>query len=189
MKDGLNNINFKSIQQILKKNSRIIGFLKDWVMPIAIAFVLALCVNKFLIYNVSVPTSSMYPTIQIGDRLTIERVYNPSKIKRGDIIVFYSSELSDRLIKRVIGLPGDHIEINEGTVSINGDVIDEPYIQNNMNYTGTFDVPDDSFFFLGDNRSNSKDSRFWINSYIKSSDIKGKAILRFYPFSRIGSIK
>lgn len=189
MKDNLDNINSKSIQESEKKQNNVIAFFKDYIIPVLAAFILALCVNKFLIYNVSVPSSSMHPTIEIGDKLTITRIYNTDKIQRGDIIVFYSSELSDTLIKRVIGLPGDHIEINGGTVSVNGEVLDEPYVQNNMDYSETYDVPSDSFFFLGDNRANSKDSRFWVNPYIKSSDIKGKAIFRFYPFSRLGSLK
>lgn len=117
MKDNLDNINSKSIQESEKKQNNVIAFFKDYIIPVLAAFILALCVNKFLIYNVSVPSSSMHPTIEIGDKLTITRIYNTDKIQRGDIIVFYSSELSDTLIKRVIGLPGDHIEINGGQLA------------------------------------------------------------------------
>lgn len=109
-------------------------------------------------------------------------------IKRGDIIVFYSDELKETLIKRVIGLPGDHIVIHDGIVNINGNDIKEDYVKNNARYNGTFDVPEDKFFFLGDNRPDSWDSRRWKNPYIDKSNIKGKAVFRFYPFSKMGSL-
>ena len=159
----------------------------DWVMPIALAIILATLINKFLFYNVRIPSESMYPTIKIGDRITVTRVYDRSKLKRGDIIVFYSYELKDRLIKRLIGLPGEEIEIKDnGQVFINGNKIEEPYVVYNEELGKRFKVPQDKYLFLGDNRASSLDARKWENPYIDSKDIKGKAHFVIYPFKRFG---
>ena len=171
-----------------KKNND--NFFKEWIIPAIAAFVLAILMNKFLIFNVYVPSSSMVPTINVGDRLMIRKLYNKDNIKRGDILVFYSDELQETLIKRLIGLPGDHIVIKEGIVNINGEDIEEDYIENN-DYNEEeliYDVPEGKYFFLGDNRPVSKDSRRWINPYIDEDDIKGKLILRFYPINDFGSV-
>jgi signal peptidase I len=164
------------------------GFFREWIIPIVAAIGIAFLINKFLVYNVYIPSESMVPTLNVGDKLMVTRVYDTNKIKRGDIIVFYSEELDEILIKRVIGLPGDHIEIHNGVVNINGEDIKEDYIKNNENYDGIFDVPQNKFFFLGDNRIRSNDSRRWINPYIDASNIQGKARLKFYPFKDFSSL-
>ena len=171
-----------------KKNKD--NFFKEWIIPVIAAFVLAILMNKFLIFNVYIPSSSMVPTINIGDRLMIRKLYNKDNLKRGDILVFYSDELQETLIKRLIGLPGDHIVIKEGIVNINGEDIEEDYIENNEYNEDEliYDVPEGKYFFLGDNRPVSKDSRRWINPYIDEDDIKGKLILRFYPIKDFGSV-
>lgn len=171
------------------KDQAIKNLLKDWIVPIIAAVVMVFLMNRFLFFNVYVPTESMVPTIKPDDKMVVTRIYNTNNIKRGNIIVFYSNELSKTLIKRVIGLPGDHIVIHDGIVNVNGENIKEDYVKNNMKYDGIFDVPENNFFFLGDNRSNSADSRVWINSYIDKDSIKGKAVFRFYPFDRLGSLK
>ena len=159
----------------------------DWIMPIIIAIVVAILINKFLFFQVSVPSESMYPTIKIGDRITTTRVYDKSKLERGDIVVFYSHEMGETLIKRLIGLPGDDIKIDElGQIFINGELLDEPYVVNKSNIQGEFKVPENKYFFLGDNRAGSKDSRYWEEPYIEAREIKGKAQFIIYPFSRFG---
>jgi signal peptidase I len=175
-------------KRIKRKKKKKNNIFRDWIMPVVAAVVLASLINKFLFFNVYVPSGSMIPTINKWDRLLITKVYNYENIKRGDIIVFYSDEFNEMLIKRIIGLPGDHIEINNGLVNVNGKELVENYVKNNDEYSGIFDVPKDKFFFLGDNRSNSDDSRRWLNPYIDKSDIKGKAVLRFYPFKNFGSL-
>lgn len=165
------------------------GFFREWIVPIVAAIGIAFLINKFLVYNVYIPSESMVPTLNVGDKLMVTRVYDTDKIKRGDIVVFYSEELDEILIKRVIGLPGDHIKIHDGIVNINGEDIKENYVKNNESYDGTFDVPDNKFFFLGDNRSRSNDARRWINPYIDASNIQGKARIKFYPFKDFGSLK
>lgn len=132
----------------------------------------------------------MVPTINKDDRLFISRIHNSKSVKRGDILLFKSEELEETLIKRVIGLPGDSITIDKGVVIINGEILEEDYVENNeFNYDGEFTVPIGKYFFLGDNRSNSKDSRFWINPYINFEDIEGKALIRVYPFKDFGKLQ
>ncbi|MBO1685069.1 MAG: signal peptidase I [Clostridium butyricum] len=163
--------------------------LKDWIMPILLAIMIAIVINKVLFFNVYVPTTSMVPTINKDDKLLVTRIHNTDKIERGDIIVFNSDELKKRLIKRVIGLPGDHIVIHDGIININGSDIKEDYVKNNEKYDGEFFVPNEKYFFLGDNRAHSDDARLWSNPYIDKEDIEGKAIFRFYPFNNFGLLK
>ncbi|MDU4750972.1 signal peptidase I [Clostridium butyricum] len=163
--------------------------LKDWIMPILLAIMIAIVINKVLFFNVYVPTPSMVPTINKDDKLLVTRIHNTDKIERGDIIVFNSDELKKRLIKRVIGLPGDHIVIHDGIININGSDIKEDYVKNNEKYDGEFFVPNEKYFFLGDNRAHSDDARLWSNPYIDKEHIEGKAIFRFYPFNNFGLLK
>jgi len=172
-----------------KKENNIIKFFKDWVMPIISAAIIYFLLNKFVFFNVQVPTGSMIPTINIDNRAVVTRIYNFDNLKRGDVIVFYSDELRERLVKRLIGLPGDKIEIKNGVVSVNGEQLQEDYVKNKDNYNGNFEVPKGKYFFLGDNRPVSKDARYWINPYIDSSVIEGKVQFIFYPFSDFKSMK
>ena len=165
------------------------NFFKDWIVPIVAAIGIAFIINKFLVYNVYIPSESMVPTLNVGDKLMVTRIYNPENIERGDIIVFYSDELSQVVIKRAIGLPGDKIVIHDGIVNVNGEDLQEDYVKNNEVVNAEFEVPEGKFFFLGDNRRVSNDARKWINPYIDESDIQGKAQFRFYPFSEIGILK
>lgn len=165
------------------------GFLYEWGIPIIIAVILAVCINKFIVFKVYIPSESMVPTLNVYDRLFVTRVYNEEKFQRGDILVFDSKELGEKLIKRLIGLPGDRIIIENGVVAVNGEVLVEDYIGNTDRFNGEYLVPEGKYFFLGDNRLWSKDSRYWINPYIDGEDIKGKAQLKVYPFSDIGKIE
>lgn len=184
----INSKDIEANESLNKKNGFIKNFFKDWIVPIFAALVIAVLINKFIFFNVYVPTGSMIPTINENDKILVTRIYNPEKIQRGDIIVFYSEELQETLIKRAIGLPGDHIDIKDRVVSVNGEVLKEDYVKNNDDFTGSFDVPEGKFFFLGDNRANSNDARLWINSYIDASEIKGEARFRFYPFNNMGTL-
>lgn len=167
----------------MKSNS----FLKEWVMPIGVAILLAVLINQLLFFQVSVPTKSMYPTIKPGDRIIVTRVYDKKSLNRGDIVVFYSDELNETLIKRLIGLPGDEIKIdNNRDVYVNGEKVEQSYVVYNGGVGGTFKVPEGQYFFMGDNRANSWDSRYWQNHYIAESKIKGKARFVVFPFNRFG---
>jgi len=165
------------------------GFLYEWGIPIVVAVVLALLITKFIVFKVYIPSESMVPTLNVGDRLFVARVYNEEKFERGDILVFESDELEEKLIKRLIGLPGDKILIENGEVYVNGEKLIEDYIGNADRFNGEYEVPEGKYFFLGDNRLWSKDSRYWINPYIDGKDIIGKAQFKVYPFSEIGKIK
>lgn len=167
--------------KVKKKNP-----LLDWGIPIVCAVILGLLIKKFLIFPVYIPSSSMEPTLNVGDRLLVTRVYNPDHLKTGDIVVFDSDELGKTLIKRLIGLPGDKIEINAGKVYVNGKEINQDYVKYPKESYAEFVVPEGKYFFLGDNRANSYDSRYWKNPYIDADKIQGKAQVRIYPFSQIG---
>lgn len=159
----------------------------DWIAPVLIAIILALLINKFLFFTVSIPSESMVPTIKVKDRIVVTRVYDRTKLKRGDIVVFYSRELDDILIKRLIGLPGDKVEVKDGgQVYINGEKIDEPYVVYPDNLEKSFTVGEDKYLFFGDNRAISNDARRWENPYIDGKDIKGKARFIIFPFRRAG---
>ena len=167
--------------------------IKDWILPIAIALVIAFIMRQFVFFIAFVPTNSMEETIMPGERLFVTRIYNFEKLKRGDIIVFYSDEAGAVFIKRLIGLPGDRIKIIDGELFINGEKISEPYVKNKDTKT-YFDseeivVPDNSYFFLGDNRVASYDSRYWSPPFVSEEYIKGKAHMAIFPFNRIRLLK
>ena len=133
----------------------------------------------------------MSPTLKVGNQLFVTKVYNTSNIKRGDVLVFNSDELHELLLKRVIGLPGDNVEIKkDGAVYVNGEKIKEDYVKYPGGKTNmSFNVPEGKFLMLGDNRANSDDARYWANPYIDSKDIDAKAQIIIYPFNRIGFIR
>jgi len=159
----------------------------DWILPIVFAIILATLINKLWFYQIKVPSASMYPTIKIGDKITVTRIYNKENLKRGDLIVFKSDELQEDLIKRLIGIPGDEVIIkNKGQVFINGIKIEEPYVVNMEDLDKKFKVPQNKYLFFGDNRADSRDARRWENPYIDSKDIEGKAQFVIYPFKRLG---
>lgn len=165
-------------------------FINEWIIPTIIALAIVLFLNKFIFILVTVPTGSMEKTIMPGDRLYVNKLFNINDAKRGDIIVFDSDELNEKLVKRLIGLPGETIDINEnGEVFINGQKIEEPYVNQSRGIAQTFKIPEGKYFFLGDNRPVSVDARYWSNPYISGDKIIGKAIIRFFPLNRIGVLK
>jgi len=139
-----------------------------------------------------VPTPSMLPTIQLQDRLIVEKIsYKFSEVERGDVIVFHPPSNVDQSgtdwVKRVIGLPGEKVEIRDGKVFINEEELNEPYELEKPDYTyGPIVVPEGSFFVLGDNRNNSKDSHYW--GVLSNQNIVGKIFIRYWPLDRFGSL-
>jgi signal peptidase I len=165
-------------------------FINEWVIPTVIAVVIVLFLNRFIFILVTVPTGSMETTIMPGDRLYVNKLFNIKDVKRGDILVFYSDEMDARLVKRLIGLPGETVEINEnGEVSINGEKLKEPYVSQARGEAQTYIIPEGKYFFLGDNRPISVDARYWSNPYISEDKIIGKAVFRFFPLNRIGTLR
>lgn len=162
----------------------------NWIIKsliiLLISVGIALLMRKYIFFVTKVYSHSMIPTFQANNRLLTLRIYRPNKLKRGDIIVFYSIEKKMLMIKRLIGLPGDSVQISKsGSLLINGSKEEEPYIMNNGGKGGTFFVPKDEYFLLGDNRPSSNDSRHWIKTTIQAKDIQGKVILSLYPFHKV----
>lgn len=173
-------------QNKLRKKS----FLKECIIDVSIVAVIALLVWRFIGYGVWIPSGSMIPTLQINDRLIVSRVYNADKLEYGDIVLFKNDEYKNKiLIKRLIGKPGDKIEIVNGIVFRNGEKLEEDYVKNNEKYNNTFEVPDNKYFFLGDNRAESDDARYWKNPYVDKDDIEAKAQIRYYPIKDFGFVK
>ncbi len=160
------------------------GFWRDMLETILMAVVLFLLLNavtsRVRVYNVS-----MQPTLHEGNLLVVNKLaYKLGEPKRGDIIVFhYQGTLTEDYIKRVIGLPGDTIDIGGGIVRVNGQAITEPYIAELPGYTGTWKVPEGELFVLGDNRNRSSDSHDW--GFVKQEWVVGKAILVYWPLDDI----
>lgn len=170
-------------------NKNIKSLVFEWIIPIIIAIVASFLLNKYVFFIMKVPTSSMHPTIQVGDLGIVTRVYNTKNLKRGDVVIFESLELNEALVKRLIGLPGDNIDIlDNGDVYINGEKLKEDYVKGHGGIGGIYQVPNDCFFFLGDNRANSNDSRYWRNPYIESKHIEGKGQFIIFPFNRISKL-
>ena len=156
------------------------------------ALVLALVLRTFVIQAFWIPSGSMIPTLEVGDRVLVLKFwYAMPKVepKRGQIAVFkYPVDPRRDFVKRIIGLPGDNVEIRNGTVYVNGKEVFEPYVKNK----DTFDmpsqtVPEKSYFCLGDNRPNSQDGRFW--GYVPRNFFRGPAVFRYWPLNRIGLIE
>jgi signal peptidase I len=132
---------------------------------------------------------SMLPTLHEGEYLIINKLsYFLDEPNRGDVIVLhFPRDRSREYIKRVIGLPGDHIEVSGSTVTVNGVPLSEPYINGTAAYrTASWTVPEDQFFVMGDNRNNSSDSRSW--SFLPRDDIVGKAWLIYWGIQDWGLV-
>ena len=139
--------------------------------------------SKILIHGY-VPSESMVPTLEVGEHLLINGLsYTFGDVERGDIVVFYSEELEETLVKRCIGLPGDEIRFEAGEVYINGELYEEDYLREGVETYSyrSFTVPEDSYFFLGDNRTVSNDARYWDDPYIPKDQLIGKVIWHFNP--------
>ncbi len=170
----------------IKKKSVI----REWIVDIVAVAFIALLVWRFVGYGVWITSGSMIPTLEVKDRLIVTRVHNPENLEEGDIVLFKNDEFKGEiLIKRLIGLPGDKIEIKDGIVYRNGEELKEDYVKNNEKYNRTFQVPKGKYFFLGDNRANSNDSRYWENPYVDESYIQGKARIKYYPIKDFEILK
>ncbi|MDJ0650196.1 MAG: signal peptidase I [Xenococcaceae cyanobacterium MO_188.B19] len=164
------------------------------VKTLATAFILAIGIRTLVAEARYIPSSSMEPTLEINDRLIIEKVsYHFTSPQRGDVVVFSPTDtlkeqnFKDAFIKRVIGLPGETIEVREGKVYVNGETIKEKYIEEAPDYNyGPETVPENQYLVLGDNRNNSYDSHYW--GFVPRKNLIGRAIVRFWPFDRLGSL-
>ena len=179
-----------------KGKSRKEGFnLKDevisWIQVLVAAAIIAFCVNHFIIANSEVPTSSMETTIMAGDRVIGSRLsYKFGDPQRGDIAIFIYPDdeakgIKTYYVKRIIGMPGDTIDIVDGKVYLNGSdtPLDEPYLHEPMEPEEPqhYEVPDGCYFMLGDNRNYSNDARRWTHKYVKRDKLVAKVLFQYFP--------
>ena len=167
----------------------------EWVKTIIISLVIALIITTFMKPTI-VKHYSMQPTLDENDFLIINRLlYTRSTPERGDIIVFESNQMDNNgdqklLIKRIVGLPGEEIEIRGGKVYINEELLLEPYLEDEYTHGNIHQmIPENNLFVMGDHRNNSLDSRNEDLGLVNTEDIVGKAFLRLYPFSEIGIVE
>ena len=160
--------------------------LASWVAVVFFAVAAALFINQVIIVNAMVPSGSMEDTIMTDDRIAAFRLsYAFSEPQRFHIVVFpFPDDESTLFVKRIIGMPGETVEIINGQVFIDGSI--EP-LEDSFVYgiphgnSGPFTVPEGSYFMLGDNRNNSRDSRYWTNQFVEREQILGRVILRYFP--------
>lgn len=151
-----------------------------WILLPLLIFILTLLLFQHVLLYAFVPSQSMEPYIPCGSIGLANRLsYSSSKPDFGDVVVIKTAE-GVLIVKRVIGMPGDTVELSGGNVYVNGQAITENYLMGAVTYTDqTFVVPGDSYFVLGDNRNNSEDSRLWEQPYVSEHDIIGKWMCGF----------
>lgn len=207
---------FKNLKDRYNKFGEAHPVIKEWFETVVFVLVMVIIIRYFLCEIRWIPSGSMRPTLLEGDRIVVERVSHFfSKPKRGDILVFYPPFVKPNrsligilarrtgigcrdvaFIKRVVGMPGDKIEIKQypdgrNAVIINGEALKEDYILSEYDsipcspnmYCGPMIVPEGKYFMMGDNRGNSEDSRFW--GFLPESRIVGRACCVFWPLNRI----
>ncbi len=186
------------------------SFLRELPILLLIALVLAFLLRTFVVQVFYIPSSSMEPTLQVDDRMIVEKIsYRFREPVRGEILVFEGDSLGQvdpelglgarvvrgfgqflglvpasarDFVKRAIGLPGDEILIEDGVVTVNGVTLDEPYVEfEDPTDFGPVTVPEGSLFFLGDNRPNSSDSRRGLG-FVDTDRVVGRAVLIIWPF-------
>ena len=155
-------------------------FALDIIETLVLAVILFFGINT-VSARVRVDGFSMIPTLKDGEFVLVSKInYRFGDVERGDIIVFhYPMDPDQELIKRVIGLPGDSVSVQNGTVSVNGQILSEPYIAAAPAYSGTWTVPDEQLFVLGDNRNDSSDSHSW--GFLPFEKVVGKAVVIYWP--------
>lgn len=155
-------------------------------VPVAVALaavaVGAVLVHRFVAFPALVRSGSMRPALEPGDILLTTRVHRRARIRRGDLVVFRSREVGETLVKRLVGLPGERVELGgNGFVRVDGEQLGEPYARGSGTYRGTFEVPVDGYLFLGDDREVSVDARSWADPYVAGRDLLGVARVRLRP--------
>lgn len=162
----------------------------EWVVIAGGALLVAFVIKTFLLQAFYIPSLSMAPTLKVNDRVLVNKLsYDLHNVNRGDLVVFESppnegSQTKD-LIKRVIGLPGETVESRDGQILINGQVLEEPYLEPDVT-TGPLEkvtVPAEHLWVMGDNRANSRDSRFF--GAIPESLVIGRAFVRVWPVTAL----
>lgn len=183
--DDINNDEDADKPRSFMENS-MVKEIVSWVVVILMAVLSALFINGFIIVHANVPTGSMMDTIPEHSRVVgLKLSYMFSEPKRYDIVVFpYPDDETELFVKRIIGLPGETIEIKDGKVYVNGTdtPLDDNFIREPSHFSGgPYVIPNGHYFMMGDNRNNSKDSREWTNKYLAREKIMGKLYFSYYP--------
>ena len=170
----------------------VISAMLHWVRDLCVSIVLAIVVILFLYQPVKVEGTSMMPTLDDQERIFINKfVYRFESVNRGDTVVFwFPGDPSKSYIKRVIAMPGDRVEVDDGVVVVNGQALSESYVPpefRDQSSMPTKTVPPEEYFVLGDHRSSSNDSRAW--GMVPRRYIYGKAVFIYWPFDKMGVLK
>ncbi|MFI8088294.1 signal peptidase I [Streptomyces sp. NPDC086080] len=145
---------------------------------VLLALAVGLVARRRLGFVTMVESESMAPTLTPGRRLLTRRPRASRPVRRGDIVVVPSAELGRVIVKRVIGLPGEHVDIAPDEVRVDGEPLSEPYVVRRGGRSGAFDVPDGHLLLLGDNRARSSDSRSWRRPYVPVGVLRGTLLVR-----------
>jgi len=172
--------------------SKVLAELKSWFRDVVFALATAIFIVVFIIQPVKVEGTSMQPQLVDQERIFVNRfIYRFTDIHHGDVVVFwYPRDHSKSFIKRIVGIPGDEVEIRNGSVFVNGAKVDEPYLTPEFRDHESFHrvlVPRDKYFVLGDHRNSSNDSRNW--GFVPRDLIYGKAVFGYWPMSRLGPVE
>ena len=170
----------------------LVAVMMHWVRDLFVSVILAFCVIVFLYQPVKVEGTSMMPTLDDQERIFINKmVYRFEGINRGDTVVFwFPGDPTKSYIKRIIGMPGDRVEVQNGTVVVNGEALLESYVPPEFRDESSMPervVPQDEYFVLGDHRSSSNDSRAW--GMVPRRYIYGKAVFVYWPLDKMGVLK
>ena len=184
------------------------NFIKEYIEPIVIAILIALFIRAFIVQAFKIPSSSMEPTLLVGDHILVnkfiygiripysdeifgknKKFFEWKKPQRGDVIVFiFPKDRKKDFIKRVIGTEGEKVEIVRNKIYINDKLMDDPWghftmARSSIEDFGPVKVPEGSLFVMGDNRDNSQDSRFW--GFVNINAVKGKALIVYFSWNSI----
>ena len=197
IEERLNSRKEKGNDKNKKKLHPILEEILSWIWSIAVAGVIMAILYFFVGRPFTVSGQSMYPTLHNGDHMIMSKL---GDINRFDVVVLQAPDEDKEYIKRVIGMPGDTVEVKNGLLYINGKVVDQPFINTNSDkktvfiddftlkeLTGEDKVPEGKYFVMGDNRGVSKDSR--MIGFIDKGSIEGKAIFIVWPLNRIGGLR
>lgn len=186
-------------EDVPKEKSKAALFFKElfeFIVNIAVTMTVLILLKEYVIINAYIPSGSMENTIMTKDRIIGNRLaYLKEEPERGDIVIFkYPDDEEQLFVKRIIGLPGEKVTIINSKVYIGEEMVclEETYLKEEWvlgNGPYTFEVPEGSYLMLGDNRNNSKDSRYWVNTYVEQEDILGEAVFRYWPLKNIGILE
>ena len=157
----------------------------SFVIELAVLWI----VFHYIVFFAYVPTTSMVPTIPKESVMLVSYLHGDKEVERGDVVVFWSEEYQEQMVKRVVGLPGEKIVLHQGELFIDDEPYEEPYVVNPDERSASFEVPEGAYLFLGDNRDNSEDARWWEDPYIEAEELVGKVRMVLWPLNKISFVK